>query len=107
LKNVGFIEKRADTTIKHRTYNLGIPIGLKFGNMRDRSYFFLGAGCDAPINYREKEFIKRGDKQKFNEWFSDRTPALMPYVFAGVSMAPGLTLKLQYYLNNYMNPDFT
>jgi hypothetical protein len=107
IKNIGFIEKRADTTVKRRTYTLGIPLGIKFGNMRSRNYFFVGGGCDAPFNYREKRFINRGDKQKFNEWFSDRTPHFMPYVFAGVSMKPGFTIKLQYYLSNYLNTNFT
>ncbi len=106
LKNIGFIEKRKDTTIKHRTYDLGIPVGVKIGNMKDRFYGFAGGGVETPINYREKAFVNRGDKQKFNEFFSDRTSHILPYIFAGVSVKPGVSLKLQYYLTNYMNPDF-
>src|SRR5690606_26603856 len=57
--------------------------------------------------YREKGFVRRGDKSKFNEWFSTRTPAVLPYVFVGARVKPGLSLKLQYYPGNFLNPDFT
>jgi len=107
IKNIGFIEKFADSTVKRRVYALGVPLGVKIGNLHKRNFVFLGGGVDAPVNYREKGFIKRGDKEKFNEWFSERTPAFMPYVFAGVSASPGVTLKLQYYPGNFMNRDYT
>jgi len=107
VKNIGFIEKVGDVTIKHRDYTFGLPIGLKIGNIDYGSYFLVGGGIDFPFNYREKTFTKRNDKAKFNEWFSDRTPAAMGYVFVGAHLNPGIALKLQYYPGNFMNPDFT
>lgn len=107
IKNIGFIDKIGDSTIKRRVYTIGAPLGIKIGNLKKRKFGFIGGGVDIPFNYREKAFIKRGDKEKFNEWFSDRTPLVLPYVFAGVSMDPGITLKLQYYPTNFMNTDFT
>lgn len=110
LKNIGFIENIDDRTIKRRTYNLGVPVGIKIGDMAIKHpYLFLGGGLDLPINYKEKSFPSSGrfHKTKFNEWFSNRTPHLMPYVFAGVALKHGLTLKVQYYPNNFLNPDFT
>lgn len=106
IKNIGFIEKIGDLTIKRRDYTFGIPVGLKIGNIGLGNYLLLGGGIDFPFNYREKAFIKRNDKEKFNEWFSDRTPAAMGYVFAGVHVKPGISLKLQYYPGNFLNPDF-
>ncbi len=107
LKNVGFIEKIGDLTIKRRTYNLGVPVGIKIGNMKRKgAYMFLGGGVDVPVNYKEKEFTQRSSKAKFNEWFSARTPAIMPYVFAGVKIKHGMTFKAQYYPNNFLNPDY-
>ncbi len=106
IKNIGFIEKFADSTVKRRIYALGVPLGIKIGNLHKRNFVFLGGGADVPVNYREKGFIKRGDKEKFNEWFSERTPTFLPYVFAGVSASPGVTLKLQYYPGNFMNRDY-
>ncbi|MBA3828054.1 MAG: hypothetical protein H0X33_03875 [Taibaiella sp.] len=107
IKNVGFIEKQGDSTVKHRTYNLGVPLGLRFGNIQSRNFFFIGADIEMPFNYKEKGFIKRSHKEKFNDWFSARTPTFMPAVFAGFSMKPGVIVKVEYYLTNFLNPDFT
>lgn len=109
IKNIGFIEqvKTLDSTIKRRVYTLGIPVGIKMGNLKRKNFGFFGGGVDLPFNYREKGFVKRNDKEKFSEWFSDRVPAVMPYIFAGISVDPGLTLKLQYYPGNFLNADHT
>ena len=107
VKNVGFIEKRnGDSTVKRRTYNLGVPLGVKFGNMNRRRYVFAGVGLDMPFNYKEKGFVSRSNKQKIDEWFSTRTPTFMPYAFVGVSVKRRLTVKLQYYMGNFLNPDY-
>jgi hypothetical protein len=109
IKNIGFIEQDASANIvKRRTYNVGIPVGIKIGNMAwKKSYLFLGAGIDAPINYKEKSFVIRSNKTKYNEWFSDATPQIMPYVFAGAVINRGLSFKVQYYPNNFLNPEYT
>ncbi len=109
LKNLGFIEKIGNYTVKHRTYNLGVPIGIKMGNMAGKGrYVFMGTGLDLALNYREKAYTLRNQKTyKFSEWFSDRTPLFMPYVFVGVALQRGVTFKAQYYPNNFLNSDFT
>ena len=107
MKNVGYIEQINAVITKRRTYNIGVPVGIKIGNMMPkRTYAFIGGGVDAPINYKEKSFQIRNQKTKFNEWFSQRTPAIMPYIFAGMSVYHGITIKAQYYPNNFLNPDF-
>src|SRR5690606_16411381 len=90
-----------------RVYALGVPLAIKLGNLKERKFIFAGGGADLALNYKEKGFVNRGDKTKFHEWFSDRTPALMPYLFVGASVDPGLTLKVQYYPGNFLNPEFT
>jgi len=108
VKNIGFIEEVNGIVTKRRTYNIGAPLGFKIGNMvAKKGYFFAGGGVDVPVNYREKSFSVRNQKTKFNEWFSDRTPAVMPYVFAGIALNRGMTLKAQYYPDNFLNPQFT
>jgi hypothetical protein len=106
IKNIGFIEKIGDSTIKRRVYTLGAPLGFKLGNLAKRHYGFVGGGFDMPFNYREKGFVKRDDKEKFSEWFSDRTPEFMPFVFAGAAFGSGTTLKLQYYPGNFFNQEY-
>jgi len=107
LRNIGFISKSAGVTTKTRTYNLGIPLGIKFGDMRPkRTYGFVGGGVDFPFHFKQKVFTDRKNKTKTTDWFSDRTPVIMPYVFAGVAINRGLTFKLQYYPGNFVNQDF-
>lgn len=109
IKNIGFIEKvkPLDSTIKRRVYTVGIPVGIKVGNLKRKNYGFFGGGVDFPFNYREKGFVKRNNKEKFNEWFSDRVPAVMPYIFAGVSLDPGISIKFQYYPGNFLNTTYS
>jgi hypothetical protein len=109
IKNIGYIEQDNGYTLKRRTYNVGAPIGIKIGDMGKKgSYFLFGGGLDIPINYEEKYFSDRNNKiTKFNEWLSNRTPDAMPYVFIGGSFYPGITVKAQYYVNNFLNQDYT
>jgi hypothetical protein len=107
LKNIGYIEQDNGTTLKRRSYNIGAPIGLKIGNMSMKgSYAFVGGGLDFPINFNEKIFKERDNKTRFNEWWSDRTPKVMPYVAAGAVFQHGISVKVQYYPNNFLNADF-
>ncbi len=107
MKNLGFIEHIGTIKVKRRTYNLGVPVGIKVGNMEKKgTYLFLGGGVDAPFNYKEKSFVTRSAKTKYSEWFSDKTPAIMPYVFVGMKFHRGVSLKAQYYLGNFLNTDY-
>lgn len=109
IKNIGFIEKITplDSTVKRRVYAVGLPLGIRIGNIKKKNYVFAGGGVDVPFNYKEKGYVRRGNKDKFNEWFSDRTPSYMSYGFVGVSFKPGFYVKLQYYPGNFMNAGFT
>lgn len=108
LKNIGLITKDNDSVkLKRRVYTLGIPLGFKIGDLRRGAFFFFAGGSyDLAFNYKEKKFLDGDKVNKFNEWFSDRTPLLMPSLFAGVRFSPGLGLKFQYYPNNFFNKDF-
>jgi hypothetical protein len=107
IKNIGYIEQDNGISTKRRTYNVGAPLALKIGDMGDKgSYFFLGGGMDVAINYNEKVFKERDNKTRTNEWWSDRTPRTMPYGFAGISFNHHITVKGQYYFNNYLNTDY-
>ena len=108
LKNIGFIEKFAvqNTTVKSRLYTLGVPVGLRFGDLPKRNYFFIGGGVDLALHYKSKMWSDVQSKTKFNEWFSDYTQLFLPYVFGGLALK-GLTFKLQYYPTNFLNEDKT
>ena len=107
IKNIGFIEKfdNNDSTVKRRVYTIGLPLGLKVGNMYG-TYGMIGGGVDFPFHFKEKGFVKRSNKVKDGEWFGQQTASVMPYVFVGAHFKPGLNVKLQYYPTNFMNPDY-
>lgn len=118
VKNLGYIEKSegvstptlttVPTTVKHRVYAVGIPVGFKFGNLKPKGTFgLIGGGVDFPTNYKEKIFTDgRKNKTKSNEWFSKQVTPVMPYVFLGVTLKSSFTIKLQYYPGNFMNQDY-
>ena len=106
LTNVGMITEDGNVKLKQRVYAVGIPIGIKVGDLKE---FFVYAGAEAAfaINYKEKRFVDGKKVGKFNEWFSERSNAFMPSVFAGFQTKNGFGLKVQYYLNNFLNQSFS
>ncbi len=108
LRNVGFIYDDPyvkGTYYKVRNYTIGIPLGIKFGNM-DGKYIFAGYELEMPFNYKEKTFVY-DEKSKFDEWFSNRTPTFYSSLFLGVNLVEGAQIKFKYYLTNWFNKDFT
>lgn len=107
IRNVGFIYDRPQTQerYKYRTYNLGIPLGIKIGNM-NRSFLYAGYELEFPFNYKEKKFKNEVKQDKFNVWFSNRVEKLAHGPFVGIQLPYGLNLKFKYYLNNFFNKDF-
>ncbi len=106
IKNVGFIYRQSDNVKKkYRTYNLGIPVGFKIGNLDGFSFYF-GYEMEFPIHYKEKTFVDE-KKEKFGVWFSNRVPAFYNTLFAGFQLPYGANLKFKYYLTNFHNRGFT
>lgn len=109
IRNTGFIDKykAEDSTVKRRLYTLNLPVVFKFGNMGANQYFFVGAEACLALNYKEKGFVSRWDKDKFHKWSwnEERTPLIMPSIFVGYQK--GMTyVRLFYYPTNFMNPSF-
>jgi hypothetical protein len=109
VRNIGMINRLNDTIkIKQRVYALAVPVGIKLGDMQKRVYAALGAELELFFNYKQKTFLGsgRGDKvEKFNEWFSDRTPLLNPSLFVEFNFKKGTYIKLRYYPMNFLVAD--
>ena len=107
IRNVGFIYNEPGTGIKkkYRNYNIGIPVGVKLGNL-GKVFVYGGYEIEFPINYKEKTFINE-QKTKFNVWFSKRVPAYYHSAFFGVQFPYGLSLKFKYYISEFFNQDYT
>ena len=113
IRNVGFIMNFPDTENhlkkKFRTYNIGIPIGFKIGDLNQKHPFFFFAGneIEMPFHYKEKTF-ENGDKtDKIAGWFSKRSELFTQSVYAGVQFPQGFSIKFKYYLTNFFNKDFS
>jgi len=108
LRNVGFIynDPEIGKKKKYRTYNIGIPIGFKVGSM-GKAHLYTGYEIEFPTNYKEKTFTNERKDDKFNVWFTSRTPAFYNTVFVGVAFKYGLSLKFKYYLSNFFNQDYS
>ncbi len=108
VRNIGFIYDVPDTSLrfKFRTYDVGIPIGFKIGNM-DGTLLFAGYEIEFPINYKEKRFENEKKEDKFNVWFSDRTDPVFHTAMFGLQFKGGATLKFKYHFTNFHNKDFT
>ena len=107
VRNVGFIYDVDETTRKkYRTYNIGIPLGIKIGNLSEK-FLFFGYELEIPVNYKEKTFINEEKDDKTNIWFSGRVPIINHSLMAGIQLPYGATLKFKYYLTNFFDEDFT
>lgn len=108
IRNVGFIyDQSADTMKKFRTYNLGIPLGIKLGNFEKGLFLFGGYEFEMPFHYKEKTFVNEDKKDKITVWFSNRTEWYTQSVFLGVNFPGGYNVKFKYYLNEFFNKNYT
>jgi hypothetical protein len=108
VRNVGFIYEPPDQPgikKKYRTYNLGIPIGIKVGNLSDK-FLFAGYELEIPVNFKEKTF-ENEDKTKNSVWFSDQVTTFNHSLMVGAQLPYGATFKFKYYMSNFFNKDYT
>jgi hypothetical protein len=109
LRNVGFIYD--DPAVpkqrwKARAYTIGIPVGIKFGNMNG-AYVFGGYEIEFPINFKYKRFLNDDKQENNNYWFSSRTPSFYNTLFFGIQTRIGTQIKFKYYLTNFFNKNYS
>jgi hypothetical protein len=108
IRNVGVIfddPSNPGVRYKARTYNLGIPVGIKIGNLSGK-FLFAGYELEIPVHYKQKTFVDEDKEDKDNIWFSDRVNTINHSVMAGVQLPYGATLKFKYYFTNFFNQDY-
>ena len=114
IRNVGYIydnyqmlnDAGEQVTVKKkfRTYNLGIPVGIKIGNMK-KAFIYGGYEVEFPFHYKEKTFIDE-KKEKFTTWFSDRVEQVQHGFLVGIQLPYGANIKFKYYLSSFHNTDY-
>lgn len=109
VRNIGFIYQDAnDKKVIQRTYNLGIPVAIKVGNL-EKFFVYGGYQFELPFHYKYKTWDssdRSGAKTKWTNWFSDATPTVMHTIIGGVQFYRGINVKFEWYLNNFINPDY-
>ena len=112
VRNVGYIthdyidpSNSLEYKKKFRTYNLGLPLGFKVGDLQ-KTFFYGGYEVELAFSYKEKTY-DGGDKiDKITGWFSDRNELFQHGFLAGVQFPRGVNLKFKYYLSEFHNQDF-
>ena len=108
IRNVGFIYDDPfvpNQRWKYRTYTLGIPAGVKLGNL-DGFFIYGGYEIEFPFHFKEKRFLNGKKEDKEGYWFSDRSARVFHTVLLGIQLPYGANLKFKYYFTNFFNQDF-
>lgn len=108
FRNVGFIYDvpNSNLRMKYRTYNIGIPVAVKIGNMNGK-FLYAGYELEIPINFKAKTFTNEDKTDKSSVWFSNQVTTFNSALFVGIQMPLGGNLKFKYYLSNFFNKDYT
>ncbi|HTB33120.1 MAG TPA: hypothetical protein VK808_13920 [Bacteroidia bacterium] len=106
--NVGFINTipvpdGSSATLKQRSYSVGIPLGLKFGNMPKGNYLAVGAEGECMFAYKQK-ILYNGNKTIFNDnlFSSNYVNLFNPSVFGELRFHNGTYIRFKYYLLNFL-----
>ncbi len=112
-QNIGFLhidnthaDYNKNVKIKRRSYSLGFPVALKLGSFSKHFFLFAGGEYEWMFHYKQKLYID-DEKFKFKEWASDRVNPWIPSLFGGIQFPQGIRLKFKYYMDDFLNPDFT
>ena len=109
IRNVGFIYENPldpdNTKFKYRSYNFGIPVGIKIGKL-DKMLLFGGYEIEFPFAYKEKHFVNEVKEVKEVIWFTDRVEQVQQSVLAGIQFPYGAYIKFKYYLTNFHDRDY-
>ena len=113
LRNVGYITKdyidvsnSVTYKKKFRSYNLGVPVGFKVGNL-DKTFFYAGYEVELAVSYKEKTYEGSDKVDKITGWFSDRQEIFQHGFLAGIQFPHAVNLKFKYYLSEFHNRDYT
>lgn len=106
--NVGMINtiplpEETSATLKQRSYSIGIPLGLKFGNMPSGNYLAFGTEGECMFAYKQKILYGGNKTISTDSWFSNRNVNLFnPSLFAELRFHKGSYIRFKYYLFNFL-----
>jgi hypothetical protein len=112
LRNVGFITQdeiigpASYSTVKRRSYSLGLPLGVKIGNLGSNMFIFGGGEYEWLFHYKEKRFEDGKKVSRESDWFSGKTNRFVPSLFVGLNFKSQVAVTFKYYLDDMMNRSY-
>jgi len=107
MRNLGFIWKNdKGEKWKHRVYTLGLPVGIKLGNLKSGMFVYAGYQIEYAFNYKEKYFLNGSKKTKDVYWFTNRVNVWQSSVLLGLNFPGGANLKFKYYLTDLLDNEY-
>lgn len=105
--NYTFMENDKEITVKKkfRTYNMGVPAGIKIGSLK-KMFLYGGYEVEFPFHYKEKTF-RDEKKEKFSAWFSNRVEQFQHGFIVGIQFPYGANIKFKYYVSSFHNTGYT
>jgi len=111
MRNIGWITKfssssviMSDFRLKQRSYTLGVPLAIKFGDVNNGFYIAVGGEAELFFAYKQKLFIN-DQKIKSDEWFSKKVNLINASVFLDIVGKEGGYLRFRYYLTDWLADD--
>ena len=110
IRNLGFIRELPNTSpvekYKHRVYTLGVPLGIKLGNLDKGIFVYGGYEIEWAWNYKQKEFQNNDKVKKTVTWNPKQVNQWQSSVFVGLNFPYGMNIKFKYYFDNLLNQDY-
>jgi len=112
FRNVGYIYNNyidlEDNKVKKkfRTYNLGIPVGIKIGNLK-KLFVYVGYDFEFPFHYKEKTFKDEVKTINVRTFFSKRVEQFQHAIIVGIQFPSSLNLKFKYYFSEFNKQNYT
>lgn len=96
--------------IIRRTYSLGVPLAIKLGSFKDHLHLYAGGEMEWSFHMKEKwwdSHSRSGSKTKRTEWWPGNITTFLPSVFVGLQFPGGANLKFKYYMENFLNHNYS
>ncbi len=93
IRNVGLITDEDSIKAKFRTYNLGMPLALKFGSFKKNLFLFVGAEYEWMFHFKQK--ILSTIQNEIYQLVQQAYPGTHSVGFCGTSAACRVPVQIQ------------
>ncbi len=102
LRNLGYADVINNTKYRYSGTYLGVPLGVRIGDLKSKTNLIAGTGFDLPLYYKAKYWEIGNKRNKIKERTSPNNilRPFNPYLFVGYQMK-GIGVKFQYYPQSF------